>query len=60
MTDPGLSQHNMPASIYSPLPNSNSREYSTIRTVNSPAVPRQPGPLVLGRSQVGDLEIWEE
>jgi len=37
-----------------PLPNSSSREHSTIRTVHSPAIPRQPGPLVLSRPQVGD------
>ena len=57
MTDPGL---NISTSIYSPLPNSNSREYSTIRTVHSPAVPRQPRPFVLSRPQVRDLEIWEQ
>ena len=49
-----------PPPIYSPLPNSNSREYSTIRTVHSPAAPRQPGPFVLSRPQVRDLEIWKQ
>lgn len=39
-----------------PLPDSPSRQYTTICTVDSSAVPSQSGPLVLGRSQVRDLQ----
>jgi hypothetical protein len=39
-----------------PLPNSRSWKHSTIRTVHSPAVPRQPWPLVLRWPQVWNLK----
>jgi len=48
-----------------PLPNCGTRQNTTIWTVHSPPVPWQPGPLVLSRSEVRNLQskqvqyLWE-
>jgi len=43
--------------LSSPLPNCGTRQNTTIWTVHSPPVPWQPGPLVLSRSEVRNLQL---
>jgi hypothetical protein len=51
----GISHHNVLMPTL-PLSNCSSRQYSTIGAVHSSAASRQPGPFVLSRPEVGNLE----